>query len=153
MQLPTSALGNGEHIVTVRYQIVGCGEASLLYTGLVVINQLPSDALKVRGDTICGNGSAAQITILGTNKKESYQAYENNLPIGNPVVSNGGATILSLPVATLGLGNHKISVRVTIPGCGTIQLKDTATVLINPQPSPICWCRALLYAVQLLLPW
>jgi gliding motility-associated-like protein len=138
LSIPVNSLASGVNNIVVRASIKGCKTVSLKDTSHVVVNILPSDTLKVIGDTVCSGKDFAHVSVKGTSKEDVFQAYDaNNQVLGQPQKSLGGTVILNIPVfGTLGKGVYSITVKATIQGCDTITLRNKATVLINDAPKP-----------------
>lgn len=132
--VPVSLLAKGPNKINFIASVAGCGSKALKDSALVVVNELPDLNLKVKGDTICRNSPSATVTVYQTKKGERYQVFLNSAALGKDTLSNGGTFVISVPSATLPLGLSKVTIRSTIDGCGVVQLKDSASILVNPIP-------------------
>ncbi len=126
---------NNLNVTTFRYVSIirnGCEsprtEVIAVYNSNVITN------LPVVGENICQTDNLANIEISGSEPDALYQAFYNNNPIS--VLTAGGGTInLEINTTTLQLGANTISIQVTKPGCGALNLSNTATITLLASPS------------------
>ena len=135
LTVPVKGLQPNLNKVNLTAFIQGCGSINLADSASILVNPLPSDSLAVTDDTVCRNSATASIRILGTMAGQTYTAYLNgSLPL-DTIVSTSTETVLTIPVSKLPSGSNKVNIRAFVKGCDTVNLKDTAMVLVNELPS------------------
>lgn len=89
--------------------------------------------LTVTGSTVC-SGSNATVTVNASENGVNYQAFLGTTPVSSIVVGGGN---ISIPVNTSGMtiGNNTITIKANYPGCGPVNLANTADVIILALPS------------------
>lgn len=112
-----TASANGTYVVSVVDGVTGCrAQASQQIQRSPLLNLFPAGC-----DTLCSTSNVFLPLASLNNNLTGYSIdWFNNAPPYSPVIGNG----VSLPLSSLPLGNHNLSVIVTAPnGC-----KDTSSV-------------------------
>lgn len=99
-----------------------------------VYNSSVTTGLTVTGSSVCNGVTTANVTINSSETGVNYQAFLGASPISTSVA--GGGTIV-LNVSTVGMlvGNNTVIVKATKPGCGPVNLTNTATITILAAPT------------------
>jgi hypothetical protein len=139
-KVPTSAFPIGANTVVAKTTFTVCDQViQLADDASVVINPSPPQIdIEAIGDTVCTNAASAVVTVVGVPVGVVVQATSiGNTMLGSPVVSLGGITSISIPVASLFVGLNKIVVKGTVAGCGVQEFSDTADILVNKLPNAL----------------
>lgn len=91
--------------------------------------------LTVTGSTVCSSVSSANVDVQGTQAGVDYQAFTGSTAVSAPV-AGGGNIIIPVNTALLNSGSNIITIHATQPGCGTVNITDTAAVVINVPATP-----------------
>lgn len=140
----TATTNPTNYTFTVVASVAGCSNVTLTAKPVVAVNKTPAQ-VTATGITICSNTDSATVTLAGVEKNVSYQAYLGATAVGNPVLGTL-AQIRIANKAPLVSGLNVISIKGTVAGCTTVDMTDTANVVINILPtqrtftatSPIC---------------
>lgn len=102
---------------------------------IAVYNNPMSQAMTATGTTICDNVATANITLSTSQTGVSYQALWNSTIIS--AATNGTGSALTIPVNTSGMGPgvNVITVVITQPGCGSVNVTDTARINVIAMPN------------------
>lgn len=90
--------------------------------------------LTTAGSTICENETTATVTVNGTQTGVNYQAFFGSNPVSS-IVAGGGNIIITVNTSTMSVGNNTVVIKATQPGCGSVDLVNSATIAINALPS------------------
>nr|WP_320117185.1 PA14 domain-containing protein [uncultured Marinifilum sp.] len=100
----------------------------------VEITGTPDNTLSLGGDELCF-GQEANVTIYGSESGVSYSLYNGSVQLGVAEEGTGTDLIMIIPKTELNLGDNTIRVKA-IRGACELNLQNTATVKVNPKPSP-----------------
>jgi gliding motility-associated-like protein len=110
----------------------GCRSEVLKDTAYVVVNELANTLhLSTSGDTICANSAQANVTVKGTKPNEQLMVLAGSDILAVSTPSLGGTLTIAVPRNKLKLGPNKLALKVTISGCDTLALRDSALVVVN----------------------
>lgn len=104
---------------------------------IAVYNNPVQQNLTVSGDAVCSGTASADITVQSSQNIISYQAYEGSAAVSAAVTGNGGTLTIPVNTSSMAGGNHTIVIHATQPGCGTVNLTDTATITIIDPVVPV----------------
>lgn len=101
---------------------------------VAVYNDVIQTNLAVSGATICQGATNATIQVTASESGAQYQAFFNNNPISGFVAGGGN---INIPINTTGfsVGANNVSIQVSKPGCGTLNLSNQAVVQVSAAPS------------------
>lgn len=136
--IPLSEFNEGENIINVSADIVGCATVTLNDTAAVFINPQPDNNLTLNGGVFCSNESNVSIEIIGAEPNVNFSVILDGSVIGSGSHSTGSPQNLiinNISISSLDNGNNIISVEADIPGCTTVSLDDTALIVKNPLPN------------------
>ncbi len=122
---------------TVRYVSIsrfGCEGPRTAVTA--VYQNTVATNLAVTGSAICAGTATATVTISASESGVNYQAFAGGNPVSTSVAGNSGSIILTVNTAGFAVGNTTISVQAIRPGCGPVNLTNTATIIVNALPTP-----------------
>jgi GH18 family chitinase len=108
-----------------------CGRTAVTTT----INAAATTTLSVSGTTPICSGVDGTVTIQGSETNVSYQPYIGANTAGAAVYGNGGALNLTVDNPNLVVGTNTITVKGTKTGCGTVNLTNTATIVVSSASS------------------
>lgn len=91
--------------------------------------------LIVSGSTICAGTTTATVSITASESGVNYQAFLGGNPVSTSVAGNG-AIVLTVNTSAFSVGNTTVTIQATRPGCGPVNLINTATITVNAVPSP-----------------
>lgn len=131
---PTLTL-TGVSSTIVRYVSIvrnGCEGPRTAVTAVYYNNSLTN--LTVTGSSVCDDGSAATVTVLASESGVNYEAFLGASSVSS-VVAGGGTIVIPITTTLLAVGNNTITITATRPGCGAVNLTNTATVTILALPS------------------
>ena len=124
--------GAGTYTVIATDATTGC-TANMTGSAVITINPLPSVFAVTGGGSYCAGGAGLPIGIGGSSIGISYQLYLGGVATGTPVSGTGG--VLSFGSQT-SAGVYTVVATNTTTGC-TSNMTGSATITINPTPSPI----------------
>lgn len=99
----------------------------------VYVNSVAS-SLSVSGSAAC-QGSNATVAISSTETGVNYQAFSGATAV-SPIVAGGGDITLDISTGGFVIGGNTVTVQAVRPGCGAVNLTNTATVTIHALPAP-----------------
>jgi|GEM_PF-1573839 len=137
--IPVASLNTGNNTVRVRADIAGCATVTLNGTRTIVKNSKPDASLLITGGTVCSNATTTQITIHNAEPGVTYKVLlaGNELNTGTNTVNTPTTITIPISVSDLATGMNIISVQADIEGCTTVDLTDTAGVILVPNPSAL----------------
>jgi hypothetical protein len=102
---------------------------------IAVYNNPMSQAMSVSGTTICDNVTSSTVTLSTSQSGVSYQAFWNSTIIS--AATSGTGSALTIPVNTTGMnpGVNVVTVVVSQPGCGSVNVTDTARINVLAMPN------------------
>ncbi len=100
-----------------------------------IYNAGPITSLTVIGSSVCSGISSTNITISNSELGVSYQAFYNSNPVSSLFSGNGGNLTVAINTTSLNYGNNTITIQAIQPGCGAVNLTNTATVTLNQIPN------------------
>lgn len=132
--IPVSKLTTGLNIITATASIPGCVVVNM--TDTAGINEVPQPAsgLTVNGNILCSSdANSTSIEIVNANANVTYSVYNGTTQIATSSqgASSGNLTV-SFPTSSLNNGDNIISVKADITGCSTVDISDTADVILDP---------------------
>ncbi len=135
--IPVASLATGNNTIRVRAAIAGCANVTLSGTRTIVKNTLPASSLQVTGTTVCSNTTSTTITIHNAEPGVTYKAMLNGVELntGANSVNTPTSITITIPVSSLSIGMNVVNVQADIAGCATVDLTDTAGVILVPNPS------------------
>ena len=137
--MPISSFVNGLNVVSFKALIAGCTTVDLTDTAGVVIVPNPTSGLTIDGNIICSSsGSMTNITINSALPFVRYSAYLGSELLGSEILPGTGIGDLTIPIllSQLQPGDNIVSVKADIFGCATVELTDTANVILDPELTP-----------------
>jgi gliding motility-associated-like protein len=135
---------SGNNTIYVVASIAGCGNQTLSDTANIRINNPPLTNPAVTATGPVCQGGTSTVTINPSEIGVRYIILDNGDSVDN--VMGTGASVSKGVVLALA-GNRTISIQAEIPGCTTVTLANTASVLVNTTPgtnllvsatSPVC---------------
>lgn len=135
LDVTTTGIPAGIHSLSIGVSVPGCTSDTLTARPQLTINESPKSDLTVSAVTspICVNIDGG-VRIFGIQPNVTYQAFivsSVSVPLSGP----GPTLDLTIPAANLAIGWNKISIKATIAGCTAIDLADTASIKVNPNPN------------------
>ena len=130
-------LSPGNHIITIRASVAGCGIVQLIENVTILVYPVSSYSFKVYGDTICSASAIAKLTITGSSSTIQYQMFRGSTPFLDPFFGDAGTntTVKNIPTSLLTIGENTITVKATVSTtCQAVVLSANATILVNPPP-------------------
>jgi hypothetical protein len=102
---------------------------------IAVYNNPMSQAMSVSGTTICDDVTTTNVTLSTSQAGVTYQAFWNSNAVS--AATNGTGSALTIPVNTsgMGAGTQVITVTITQPGCGSVNVTDTARINVIALPN------------------
>ena len=89
--------------------------------------------LTVNGSAVCSDASSAQVTILNSENNVMYQAFLGATAVSSSA-TGGGDLVLTIDTDALNAGNNTLTIAATQPGCGSLNLTNSALVEIQSSP-------------------
>jgi hypothetical protein len=103
--------------------------------------------LTVTGSTVCAGSATANVTVNGTEAGVNYQAFSGTTAVGS-FVAGGGNIVIAVNTSSFSAGNYTITIKATRPGCGSVDLTNTATITVLALPTvnisadgPLSFCN------------
>lgn len=120
----------------VLFDTSGTANSSCLDTVSLTINQDPNPDLTISGGIYCNNATSATIQIQGAEPDVDYTVLLGSTVIGTgSIPGNTPANLdITIPLSSFSSGENIVNVSADITGCATVNLIDTAAVVINPEP-------------------
>ena len=132
----TQSFSSGTYQFAIGIGVPGCKYDTLAEEPFLTIHKSPNDSLAVSAliSPVCVN-SPSGVVITGIEPNVSYQAFIGNTNAVSDSLSGPGPNI-TLPIAAskLSVGWNNVSVKASISGCATVNLRDTAGIKVNPGP-------------------
>ncbi len=102
---------------------------------IAVYNNPMSQAMTVSGATICDDVTTSNVTLNTSQVGVTYQAFWNSTPVS--AATNGTGSALTIPINTSGMGSGTQVITITIsqPGCGNVNVTDTARINVIAMPN------------------
>jgi hypothetical protein len=119
---------------TVRYVSIirnGCEGPRGLVTAFYFSNV--STDIEMLGSSVCAGESDAVVTLLNSESEVFYQAFSGAIAVSE-LVEGGGDLIISVNSDLLEDGENTITIQAAYPGCGPVDLDNTAFVNILAGP-------------------
>ena len=91
--------------------------------------------LTVTGSTICAGTTTATVSIPASESGVNYQAFVGGNAV-SAVVAGNGAIVLTINTTGFSVGNTTVTIQAIRPGCGPVNLTNTATITVNALPAP-----------------
>jgi hypothetical protein len=99
-----------------------------------VYNSPVVTGLTVTGSSVCSGITTTNITINSSETGVNYQAFFGGNPI-SASVGGGGTLVLNINTTGMLVGNNTVTVTATKPGCGPVNLTNTAIINVLPAPA------------------
>lgn len=134
--IPVSSLNTGNNTFRVRADIAGCATVTLNGTGTIIKNSKPDPSLLITGGIVCSNAATTQITIHNAEPGVTYKVLlaGNELNTGTNTVNTPTTITIPISVSDLVTGMNIVRVQADIAGCSTVDLTDTAGIILVPNP-------------------
>jgi hypothetical protein len=96
-------------------------------------NPLQTD-LVMNGSDVCEGASTAMISIEDSEVDVTYQAFQGDVPVSG-IISGGGLINLEIDATMLSTGSNILAISASQPGCGSVNLDNTAVVHVLEVPT------------------
>jgi hypothetical protein len=128
---------NNLNATTERYVSIirnGCEGPRSVVTAFYYSNV--STDIEMLGSSVCAGESEAVVTLLNSESEVLYQAYSGATAVSE-LVDGGGDLNISINSDLLEDGENTITIQAAYPGCGPVNLDNTAmiTILAGPEAS------------------
>jgi gliding motility-associated-like protein len=135
LSLPIGS-GNGKldptqllYTIRVYADIRGCLSVRLQKVATIVLHMQPDTNLKVRAISPICLGSNGEVVLLNSQKGVTYSLVD--MPsTRQSKMGTDSSLVFSIPNPTVGL--HTYFLQADIAGCATVNLKNNASILVNP---------------------
>src|SRR3989344_5919219 len=121
---------------TVRYTSIsrfGCEGPRTAVTA--VYQNTVATNLIVTGSAVCSGTTTATVTIQASEPDVDYQAFVGGNPV-SAIVAGNGTIVLTVNTTGFSVGNTTVNIQANRPGCGPVNLANTATITVNALPAP-----------------